>query len=305
MFEQTSAMNNLTQVPSYNGALLFKFIKNNQALLRNTFNDEFVKAHTQLSRSLMLLQDTPEEIIKRLDPNLTQATRLYGKFIDIIYGPLNHRRLILSRMSNIYDHFDIDATTYSKLLNYQLYIENAKKNFIMGSYPRVLDKVLKNEKQIKNFRNMLFKYTPPKLWDNRNVWNVGGPFAEQFKNLIGHDVLKPISVAKEIIKKPNWSLISQRIGIEEIIDSSRDSIPGEADLLGTIEAPLKWSGKKSWEGIKKTTSAMGDIISNIFGKGDQKLPETKLIEEKLKEINNPSRKKKKIDASSFFGAGGA
>ena len=50
---------------------------------------------------------------------------------------------------------------------------------------------------------------------------------------------------------------------------------------------------------------MGDIISNIFGKGDQKLPETKLIEEKLKEINNPSRKKKKIDASSFFGAGGA
>ena len=152
---------------------------------------------------------------------------------------------------------------------------------------------------------MLFKYTSPKLWDNRNVWNVGGPFAEQFKNLIGHDVLKPISVAKEIIKKPNWSLISQRIGVEEIIDSSRDSIPGEADLLGTIEAPLKWSGKKSWEGIKKTTSAMGDIISNIFGKGDQKLPETKLIEEKLKEINNPSRKKKKIDASSFFGAGGA
>ena len=293
MFEQTSVMNNLTQVPSYNGALLFQFIKKNQALLRNTFGDEFVTAHTQLSRSLMLLQDTPEEIIKRLDPSLTQATSLYGKFIDIVYGPLNHKRLILNRMSNIYDHFDIDATTYSKLLNYQLYIENAKKNFIMGSYPRVLDKVLKNEKQIKNFRNMLFKYTSPRLWDNRNVWNVGGPFAEQFKNLIGYDVLKPIGVAKEIIKKPNWSLISQRIGVEEIIDSSRDSIPGEADLLETIEAPLEWSGKKSWEGIKKTTSAVGDIISNIFDKGDQKLPETKLIEEKLKEINNPSIKKKK------------
>ena len=285
MFEQSSMTNSLTQLRSYNGALLLNYMKNNQAMLRGTFGDDFVKAHTDLAKGLMILQDTPVEIIKKLDPSMATKANLSGRIIDIFYGPLNHKRLILNRMATIYDQFDIDATTFSKLFNYQLYLENAKQNFIMGSYPKILDMALKSEAAKHSFRERIFKYTVPKLWDNRNVWNVGGPFKEEFKNLIGMDLLKPIGVAKEIIKKPNWSLIGQRIGVEEVIDTSRDEISGEADLMEEVSKPVKWAGSTALGMSKEAYDVIAMITKSVFTGKSKKKVETLKIEEKLKELN--------------------
>ena len=285
MYEETSIVNNITQLRSYNGALLLNYIKNNQAMLRGTFGDDFVKAHTDLAKVLMLVQNTPKEIIKKLDASMTQKTSLYGMFIDIFYGPLNHKRLILNRMARIYDAFDIDQSTYSMMFNYQLFLENAKRNFIMGSYPKVLDDALKGQQAKKRFRDLILNYKIPKLWDNRNVWNVGGPFKQEFTNLVGVDVLKPIGVAWEVFKKPNWSIVGQRVGIEELLDKTRDQIPGEADLIEEASAPLHWAGSE----LKGMSSEAFDVIkmitSSVFEGKSKKLPETIKIEEKLKELD--------------------
>ena len=285
MYEETSVVNSITNLRSYNGALLLNYIKNNQAMLRGTFGDEFVKAHTDLAKVLMLVQNTPKEIIKKLDASMTQKTSLYGMFIDIFYGPLNHKRLILNRMSRIYDAFDIDQSTYGMMFNYQLFLENAKRNFIMGSYPKVLDDALKSEPAKKRFRDLILNYKIPKLWDNRNVWNVGGPFKKEFKELVGVDVLKPVSVAWEVFKKPNWSIVGQRVGVEEVISKTRDEIPGEADLIEEASAPLHWAGSE----LKGMSSEAYDVIKmitkSVFEGKSKKLPETIKIEEKLKELN--------------------
>ena len=79
--------------------------------------------------------------------------------------------------------FDIDQSTYGMMFNYQLFLENAKRNFIMGSYPKVLNDALKGQEAKKRFRDLILNYKIPRLWDNRNVWNVGGPFKEEFTNL--------------------------------------------------------------------------------------------------------------------------
>ena len=153
----------------------------------------------------------------------------------------------------------------------------------MGSYPKILDMALKSEAAKHSFRERIFKYKVPKLWDNRNVWNVGGPFKEEFKNLIGFDVLKPIGVAKEIIKKPNWSLIGQRIGVEEVIDTSRDQISGEADLMEEVSKPVKWAGSTALGMSKEAYDVIKMITSSVFQAKDKRKVETIKIEEKLKE----------------------
>ena len=98
-------------------------------------------------------------------------------------------------------------------------------------------------------------------------------------------MLKPVSVAWEVFKKPNWSIVGQRVGVEEVISKTRDEIPGEADLIEEASAPLHWAGSE----LKGMSSEAYDVIKmitkSVFEGKSKKLPETIKIEEKLKELN--------------------
>ena len=311
MFNETSLKNAVTQSNAYDGKLLLDWVTKNQGMLRQAFGKDFVSNHLQLAKTLAFLQNATKQEMKMMDAGLTGKANFMGLFVDIFYGPLNHRRLILNRMARIYDAFDVDGTTFNNLFNYITFIETAQANFIAGSYPKALDQIIKSlpikERTtfIKTLRNKIFRYNLPQLWDNRNIW------ATNVKELpnpqVWESIVKNLSKAKQVstnvIKKINWSLPAQRVGVEEAIAlperlnnkynldvGHKDTIKGEvgaADILKFIEEPILWPGKKVLQGVQWGTGAIADILKmGIFSEKNKKKPETLKIEEKLKEINN-------------------
>ena len=99
---------------------------------------EFYDVHKDLGRALTLLQQ-PEKILT--GEGLTGAANKAGLFIDMIYGPLNHNRLVINRLSRIYDSIDGSGKQLDKVLNYKDFIEQVKKQFIGGNYPKWLDEL--------------------------------------------------------------------------------------------------------------------------------------------------------------------
>ena len=81
---------------------------------------EFYDVHKDLGRALTLLQQ-PEKILT--GEGLTGAANKAGLFIDMIYGPLNHNRLVINRLSRIYDSIDGSGKQLDKVLNYKDFIE--------------------------------------------------------------------------------------------------------------------------------------------------------------------------------------
>ena len=164
MFNETSLKNAITQSRAYDGQILFKWVTDNQGMLRQAFGKDFVTDHLQLAKTLAFLQNATKQEMKIMDASLTGKANFAGMFVDIFYGPLNHRRLILNRMARIYDAFDVDGSTFNNLFNYITFIETAQANFIAGSYPKALDQIIKSlpikERTtfLKTLRNKIFRY---------------------------------------------------------------------------------------------------------------------------------------------------
>ena len=73
---------------------------------------------------------------KAADASAKQATENAALFIDMIYGPLNHKRLILNRASRLFDKMGLSSDNLMLFSDYGLFIEAAQKNFLAGNYPR-------------------------------------------------------------------------------------------------------------------------------------------------------------------------
>jgi hypothetical protein len=196
---------------------------------------------------------------------LAEQTQTGGMMIDIFYGPLNHNRLIVNRLSRIYDKFDIDGVTHTYLNDYKLWINTAKKNFLSGQYPVILDKMSHGEKV--KWAETIFKYhVGAETFIKPSILTLGG--ASEILNevdLIGGD----IDVAGFTIQKHG------------------QKIPGE----GTVAegADVVWeAGKKV---IKRDiTDPIVDFVKKFMAnletsKTSIKSPEQDAVEKKLEELN--------------------
>ena len=162
MFRNTSTLSPITNAHSFNGVLLAEYLHANSGILRKAFGNKFYQDHKLLAKALIVLQNNTKETMKRLGSldasykTLAEQTQTGGMMIDIFYGPLNHNRLIVNRLSRIYDKFDIDGVTHTYLNDYKLWINTAKKNFLSGQYPVILDKMSHGEKV--RWAETIFKY---------------------------------------------------------------------------------------------------------------------------------------------------
>ena len=132
-----------------NGQNLNKFLNENRGAIQQMFNKEFFDVHRSLANALEIIQ-SPAGVRAVDAPGLTGAANKAGLFVDIFAGPLNHKRLVLNRIARIYDGFDLGGDSLSLLRDYNLFLNGAKKNFMAGNYPKVIDDMLKGTKAERN-----------------------------------------------------------------------------------------------------------------------------------------------------------
>jgi hypothetical protein len=128
-----------------NGQALNNFIDNNRSVLQQLYGENFVSAYRTLGRALEAIQ-APLKLGKTGAPGLTEAANKAGLFVDIFAGPLNHKRLVLNRIARIHDGFDLGGDSLDLLMDYDKFVEAAKKSFLGESYPLVLDTLSKSKK---------------------------------------------------------------------------------------------------------------------------------------------------------------
>lgn len=131
-----------------NGQNLNKFLDQNRGAILQMFNKEFFDVHRSLANALEIIQ-SPAGVQALDSPGLTGAANRAGLFVDIFAGPLNHKRLILNRIARIYDGFDLGGDSLNLLRDYNLFLNAAKKNFMAGNYPKIIDDLLKGGKAEK------------------------------------------------------------------------------------------------------------------------------------------------------------
>ena len=271
MFRRSSSMSPITNEWSFNGALLAEYLHVNQGMLRHAFGKQFVQDHQLLAKALIVLQNNSKETMKKLGnmdaaySTLAQQTQSGGMLIDIFYGPLNHNRLIVNRLSRLYDKFDLDGVTHSYLDDYKLWIDTAKKNFLSGQYPIILDKMSTGEK-IK--------------WADT-----------VFKNHVGFDTFfKPsiltLSATSEALTEID--LLNSKIEIGDYtIQQHRAPVPGEA----TVAEGMEYAADFTIESVKKqVVDPIWDFAKNLIKNINEqsksvKSPEAIEVEKKLEEIN--------------------
>ena len=132
-----------------NGQNLNKFLNENRGTIQQMFSKEFFDVHRSLANALEIIQ-SPAGVRAVDAPGLTGAANKAGLFVDIFAGPLNHKRLVLNRIARIYDGFDLGGDSLNLLRDYNLFLNGAKKNFMAGNYPKVIDDMLKGTKAERN-----------------------------------------------------------------------------------------------------------------------------------------------------------
>jgi hypothetical protein len=270
MFRNTSTISPITNEMSFNGVMLAQYLSKNQGLLRHAFGKEFIKDHQLLAKALIVLQNNTKETMKKLgnmDPiykTLAEQTQSGGMMIDIFYGPLNHNRLIVNRLSRLYDKFDLDGVTHSYLNDYQLWIKTAKQNFLSGQYPVILDKMANREKV--TWAETVFKY------------HVGF-------DTFGKPSIVTLGAGSQALTEID--LLNSEISIGDFtIQKHRAPIPGEATVAGGIEYGTKFTGealkKVIWDPV---TNFVTNLVKNINEQSEVvKTPEIKEVEKKLKQM---------------------
>jgi len=129
-----------------NGQILDNFLTKNKEVLDQLFSKEFTSNYRQIANALRTLQD--DSLLGTANAlTITQAANTAGLFIDIFAGPLNHKRLIVNRTARILDKFNLGGDNINLLMDYKMAIEAAKKNFIGGNYPVLLDTLGSSSKQ--------------------------------------------------------------------------------------------------------------------------------------------------------------
>jgi len=128
-------------VETLNGQKLNQFLDKNRSTILQLYDKNFFSTYREIGNVLEMLQTPVGAGGAAGQKSLVDAANQAGLFIDIFAGPLNHKRLILNRVSRILSGFDINADNLFLFTDYGKFVNAAKKNFLAGNYPRFMDKL--------------------------------------------------------------------------------------------------------------------------------------------------------------------
>ena len=257
MFNKSSLESGVTGSKTYNGKLLAEYLEQNKAILREVFGHEFYEGHKQLAVALSIVQNFDDKALKEvgklmgLSDVVTRANSA-GLWVDIIYGPLNHKRLIMNRLARIYASFDIDGSTFNKLYDYKIFLSHSMNSFAGGYYPKTLLRASNLEKM--------------KWWDK--IIKYSGPNKEAFFLLIpGHTYFTEKTVDLSDIKY---------------------TAAGETDITAPVDEALDYIGEKAHKYIAQPVgNAISWITDALLTGGDisQESPALIRTKEELNKLN--------------------
>jgi len=236
----------------HNGKALDNFLNEHGNALEKLFNKEFVQTYRSVAKALTTLQDDTFLGVGAGRKTLTEVANQAGLFIDIFAGPLNHKRLIVNRLSRIFDMFNLGGDNLNLLLDYKLFIEAAKKDAFGGNYNVMLDVLGSSNKPIH--QGLMKRFL--------NAIGIGS------KDVNYKGLTKKTLLAKEYVKDKTY-------GDENNLD--------EPDTFEAVDKVLERLGKGVKQDVLKRTKMGINLFIKGMKEGYKNLTTTDLDEKEFNE----------------------
>ena len=231
-----------------NGQMLDNFITQNKEILDQLFSKEFTSTYRTMANALRMLQD--DSLLGTANAlTVTEAANTAGMFIDIFAGPLNHKRLVVNRLARLYDKFNLGGDNINLLMDYKMAIEAAKKNFLGGNYPIILDTLGSSSKPVH--KNILKKL----------LESVG--LTTKYKGIN----IRTLATKEYLKEKGN---IDEK-GNTTFGITYENPMPDDGNVFTAVDKVLSGLGKEAKKDvITRTTNLIKQFKKMWFGSGENK-----------------------------------
>jgi hypothetical protein len=253
-----------------NGAKMNIYLNNNRSALLQLYSPEFFTTMRSMADVLEMLQ-VPTKLAKATDVSVKKATENAALFIDMIYGPLNHKRLILNRASRLLDKFGLSSDNLMLFNDYGLFVEAAQKNFLAGNYPRWMTKLPQKERGA-----FLTKAT--------QLINKTINIANRIPTLGLYDLNQGAGLRKTFTANPLRNPLVQKEYLEDKIESD-DRMKDDADIFFPVDVTAKYAIKALQAVFSKSKELTYDKIKSAYettAETEDRNIEKEKFEEKIK-----------------------
>ena len=272
-----------------NGALMNGFLNNNRSALLQLYDPSFFQTMRSMADVLEMLQ-VPKNLANAADMNVKEATENAALFIDMIYGPLNHKRLVLNRFARLLDKTKLNSDNIFLFTDYGLFIEAAKKNFLAGNYPLWVGKL--PEKERVTFIDKALKYIK---MEDTTVGKIASKYLtrDSLINIANFGLNRGAGVRSTfdlIPRKKDWFLTPLRNPMvqKEYLEDQFQEMKGEdkmqdnADIFFPVDVTAKYAVKSLmavFKGLKKGKEWVGERISEADKEEERDIKEEKFEKE--------------------------
>jgi len=235
-----------------NGVKMNAYLNTNRSALLQLYSPEFFSTMRSVADVLEMLQPRVG-VGKAVDTSARQATENAALFIDMIYGPLNHKRLILNRASRLFDKIGLSSDNLMLFSDYGLFVEAAQKNFLAGNYPRWMTKLPQKERGV--FIDKAMKLINKTI----DFANLGLNRGAGLRKMFSANPLKNPMLAKEYL--------------EDKVEGDDDRMKDNADMFFPVDAGAKYA-------IKSLMAVFGKGKELTIDKVTEAISESKKVEER-------------------------
>ena len=248
-----------------NGVKMNAYLNKNRSALLQLYSNEFFSTMRSIADVLEMLQPRVG-VGKAADASARQATENAALFIDMIYGPLNHKRLILNRASRLFDKMGLSSDNLMLFSDYGLFVEAAQKNFLAGNYPRWMTKLPQKERSV--FLDKAMKAINKSI----DFANLGLNRGAGLRKMFSANPLKNPMLAKEYL--------------EDKVEGDDDRMKDNADMFFPVDVAGKYAIKALMAVFGKTKELTLDKVTEAFSESE-KVQERNLKEEEFnKKLEN-------------------
>jgi hypothetical protein len=248
-----------------NGTKMNSYLNANRSALLQLYSPEFFRTMRSMADVLEMLQPRVG-VGKAADASARQATENAALFIDMIYGPLNHKRLILNRASILFDKMGLSSDNLMLFSDYGLFVEAAQKNFLAGNYPRWMTKLPQKERGV--FIDKAMRLINKTI----DFANLGLNRGAGLRKMFTANPLKNPMLAKEYL--------------EDKVEGDDDRMEDNADMFFPVDVAGKYAIKSLMAVFGKAKELTVDKVTGAF-KESEKVKERDLKQEEFnKKLEN-------------------
>ena len=255
-----------------NGAKMNQYLSTNTSALKQLYSAEFFSTMRSMADVLEMLQPRVG-VGKAADASARQATENAALFIDMIYGPLNHKRLILNRASRLFDKMGLSSDNLMLFSDYGLFVEAAQKNFLAGNYPRWMTKLPQKERGV--FITKAMKLI------NKTI-----DFANRIPTLGLYDLNQGAGLRKMFSVDPLKNPMLAKEYLEDKVEGDDDRMEDNADVFFPVDVAGKYAIKALMAVFGKAKEVTIDKVTEAFSES-KKVQERDLKQEEFnKKLEN-------------------